>query len=159
MIQSYEKLTELEAFDNEKRIPLSFSLGIVLREPDTETLLRHGFIALKEAKQTRKHVVFNDKNHTDKESKDFFEMRNLVKEAFREDLFEVHFQEIRENSCSIKKNGVRKFECLIRMYDSVEKTNLIPPIRFLPIIKKEGENPAITECVIRKVCEFMVCNE
>lgn len=86
-------------------------------------------------------------------------MRNFVREAFQNDLFEVFFQEIKENSCSIKKGTIRKFECLVRMYDSKKKTKLISPEKFLPVIKKDGENPALTSCVVEKVCKFMSEND
>lgn len=100
---------------------------MALNEPNIETLLKNGYLALKESRNARKYVVFNEENHTIKESEEFFRMRNLVREAFKEDLFEVHFQEIKENSCCTKKTGKRKFECLVRMWDSKEKTNLLPP--------------------------------
>lgn len=61
------------------------------------------------------------------ESGDFFKVRKLVKEAFNEDLFELSFQEIKKNSGSIRNRDSRKFECLVRMYDSTVKINLIPP--------------------------------
>lgn len=99
----YEKFNNFEIFDEHKHIHLSCSFGIALDEPNIVTLLEHGYLALNESKQTRKYVVFDTENHTTKESEDFFEMQNLVKEAFKKDLFEVFFQEIRENSCAIKK--------------------------------------------------------
>lgn len=104
-------------------------------------------------------MVFDHKNHSMKESEDFFKIRNLVREACKEDLFEVFFQEIKENACATKKRRERKFECLVRMYDSKQKTNLIPPGKFLPVIKQDGGNQILTACVVEKVCKFMSMNE
>jgi EAL domain-containing protein (putative c-di-GMP-specific phosphodiesterase class I) len=63
-------------------------------------------------------------------------MRKLVNEAFEKDLFEVHVQEIHKNG-TVKQGEPRKFECLVRMYDSDKKDNLISPARFLPVVKKD----------------------
>ena len=127
IIEQYKKLNDIEVFDKEKRIHLSFSLGIALNESNMESLIDHGFLALKEARKTKKSIVFDRESHTTKSFEDFFEMRHLINEAFKEDLFTVFFQEIKENPGSIKRNENRKFECLVRMYDSKEKTNLLSP--------------------------------
>ena len=127
-----------------------------MNEPNIEALLRHGHLALNESKQKKRYVIFDNKNDTLEKSKDFFEMRSLVREAFAEDLFEVFFQEVKENSCAIRKGKTKKFECLVRMYDSKEKINIISPGKFLPIVKEDGEDEDLTCCVIKKVCEKMV---
>ncbi|PJC56907.1 hypothetical protein CO024_00580 [Candidatus Gracilibacteria bacterium CG_4_9_14_0_2_um_filter_38_7] len=158
--EQYNRLSDIKIFDsNNKRIHLSFSLGVVLNEPNIEALLRHGQSALNKSKQKKRYVVFDNKNNTLGKSKDFFEMRSLVREAFKEDLFEVFFQEIKENFCAIKKGKTKRFECLVRMYDSKEKTNLISPGKFLPIIKEDGEDEELTSCVIEKVCKKMIEND
>jgi len=155
--EQYNRLSDLKIFDNHhKRIHLSFSLWVVLNEPNIEALLRHGHLALNESKQKKRYVIFDNKNDTLEKSKDFFEMRSLVREAFAEDLFEVFFQEVKENSCAIRKGKTKKFECLVRMYDSKEKINIISPGKFLPIVKEDGEDEDLTCCVIKKVCEKMV---
>ncbi|MDD2892155.1 MAG: EAL domain-containing protein [Candidatus Gracilibacteria bacterium] len=159
ILKQYEELGKLNIFHEDKRIPLSFSLGIVLNQPDIITLIQHGYLALKESKKTSKPIVFDDANNTTNESKDFLRMRTMVKEAFENNLFVVFFQEIKENACSIKKGGRRKFECLVRMYDSVEKTNLIPPGEFLPVVKKDGKNTKLTNLVIEKICKKMTEND
>lgn len=134
--EEYEKLQDFKVFDkNNKRIFLSFSLGIVLNESNIKTLIAHAYLALNVSKKVRKHVIFDQKKHISKRSEDFFEMGTLVREAFQEDLFEVHVQEIKKNSCTVQADTVRKFECLVRMYDSKEKTNLLSPGIFLDTIK------------------------
>lgn len=158
IIEQYNKLNDIEVFDKEKRIHLSFSLGIALNESDIEPLIDHGFLALREARKTKKSTIFDRESHTTKSFEDFFEMRHLINEAFKEDLFTIFFQEIRENRRSIKHKGDRKFECLVRMYDSKEKTNLLPPGRFLPAVKKDGKDSLLTVCITKKVCEFMTEN-
>ena len=158
--EQYEKLRDFKVFDkNNKRIFLSFSLGIVLNEPNIKKLISHWYLALNASKKVRKHVIFDQKKHTSKKSEDFFEMGTLVREAFQEDLFEVHVQEYKKNSCSIQTDTVRKFECLVRMYDSKEKTRLLSPGVFLETIKDIWENQRLTSLIIEKVCIFMSQNE
>lgn len=45
------------------------------------------------------------------------------------------------------------------MYDGMDKTKLISPGKFLPVIKKDGANQALTSCIIEKVCKFMSKND
>jgi hypothetical protein len=99
----------------------------VLNGQNIEVLVHNAFHALKTARLSRKIIFSNTDVIEPKESGDFFKVRKLVKEAFNEDLFELSFQEIKKNSGSIRNRDTRKFECLVRMYDSAEKINLIPP--------------------------------
>jgi EAL domain-containing protein (putative c-di-GMP-specific phosphodiesterase class I) len=114
---------------------------------------------MNESKQTKQPVIFNQEIHTIEKSTHFFKMRNLIREAFIEDLFVVFFQEIKENSCAIKKSDIRKFECLIRMYNSKGRTTLISPGVFLSAIKQDGKDNILTNYVVDKVCQFMSENK
>lgn len=157
VLRQYDRIKDLRIFDakSKKDIHLSFSLWVVLNEQNIEVLLHNAFHALKAARLSRK-IVFLDTDMIDStESGDFFKVRKLVKEAFNEDLFELSFQEIKKNSGSIRNRDSRKFECLVRMYDSTVKINLIPPWRFLHVIKRDWKNQALTNIVIQKACEFM----
>ncbi len=85
-------------------------------------------------------------------------MLNAVNEAFKDDLFTVYYQEIMENPDSIRKGKMRKFECLVRMYDSKEKNKIISPGKFRPIIIRSWKNQQLTDIVISKVSAYMQDN-
>jgi diguanylate cyclase (GGDEF)-like protein len=157
VLKQYDRIKDLKIFDEKSRkdIHLSFSLWVVLNGQNIEVLVHNAFNALKTARLSRKIIFSNTDVIEPKESGDFFKVRKLVKEAFNEDLFELSFQEIKKNSGSIRNRDTRKFECLVRMYDSTEKTNLISPWSFLHVIKRDGKNQALTNIVIQKACEFM----
>lgn len=160
ILDQYDRIKDLKVFDSKSKtdIHLSFSLWVVFDWSNIEILLHKAFHALKIARSSRKIIFFNNKNIHIDGSWDFFKIRKLVREAFNEDLFELCFQEIKKNPRSIRKRDARKFECLIRMYDSKERINLIPPLQFLHVIKRDGKNQALTNIVIQKACEFMQKN-
>ena len=114
--------------------------------------------ALKQSRRSKTIEFFDGEKEVITESEELFRMRNLINQAFEKDLFEIHLQEIRENTTCIRPTGVKKFECLVRMYDSEEKTTLISPARFLPVVKKDGKNIDLTTVVIEKTCKIMAQN-
>ncbi|MFA6091081.1 MAG: EAL domain-containing protein [Candidatus Gracilibacteria bacterium] len=154
-----KKLTDVKIVTHNQHIELSLALGIALDHSDINNLLANGYLAMNESKQTKQPVIFNQEIHTIEKSTHFFKMRNLIREAFIEDLFVVFFQEIKENSCAIKKSDIRKFECLIRMYNSKGRTTLISPGVFLSAIKQDGKDNILTNYVVDKVCQFMSENK
>ncbi len=67
-----------------------------------EDLLRKGQYALKQSKQLKTYTTPQENKEMVKESQAFFEMQDLIRRAWKEDLFSVYVQEIKQSSFSKK---------------------------------------------------------
>ena len=155
--EQYARVKNIILFDkiNNKQIHLSFAIWSSQGESSIISLESLASQALKESRHTNQVEIFTVSDTKNQESIKFFEMRKMVSEAFTHNLFEVYIQEIRKNSPSLLKEWNKKFECLVRMYDWIEKKRLVPPNKFLPVIEKDGKNIELTWVILQKVCEFM----
>ena len=140
-----QELTEKPYVFKDYEIFISISIGISLSEwvDNLDDLLPTADMALKTAKNQKKHYVFY--KNVEKTKKDFEEniywTKKLVK-ALRKDKIKVFYQPI----YSIKENRITKFECLVRMLD--DNGDVIAPYKFLDIAKISKLYPEITKRVI-----------
>lgn len=156
----YERVKSIQIQDskNNRSISVSFSVGVMLNASNVHSMIHYAEQALKNSRKSKQVEFYNQERGSMVESEELFAMRRLINEAFEKDLFEIHVQEIHENPACIKKSDRKKFECLIRMYDSEKKEKLISPGRFLPVVEKDGKNIDLTTVVINKVCQIMIQN-
>lgn len=125
---------------------LSLSIGVVLIDGalNSQELLSHADTALYLAKEKgRNRVVLSD---TGAETSSRFEEINrsisLIKNAVREDYFELHFQPVVRLSTA----EIIHYEALVRLRE--ETGELIPPQTFIPVAEQFGLMPLIDRWVV-----------
>ncbi len=123
------------------QIKLTFSFGIYMCHDDANNALRKSEMALKEAKKQGKNrfVVYSDTHIQTR--KDFIHANYLVVQAFKEHLFVLFYQGIRDN----KTQSIEKYEALIRIRSNGK---LIAPNTFLEAAKIGGFLTQMTHLVI-----------
>lgn len=152
------ELNEVELEHEGSKIPLSFSVGIVSDGSKGKEMLMRAYIALHQSRERNEPaVVFNSTLLTSSFFREGLEMVSLVKYALEKDLFVPFFQEIRDNSPF--PSPVKKVECLVRMFDPVDKVSVIAPGRFLNAAKKGGHLRSITRVMVEKTFAHLADSE
>ncbi len=141
------ELTEKPYVFGDYEIYINVSIGISLVEwiEKPEDLLPTADVALKTAKQKRKHYVFykNVKSIKKDYEENILWTKKLVK-ALKNNRIKVYYQPI----YSMKENRISKVECLVRMVD--EDGSIVSPAKFLNIAKISKLYPEITKAVVRQ---------
>ena len=114
----------------------------------SDEIYRFSHIALKEAKETQKKVVFfNDDHSLRDKTKNNVIMINKIKSAIEKDRIIPYFQGIVDN----RTREIVKYESLIRLID--EDGTVLSPFWFLEHAKKSRLYDRLTQIMIRKTFE------
>ncbi len=106
---------------------ISFTIGV---SRDREDILKHAYLALKEAQRTKKSFkIFNKKFKEDKKFLQNIETNRMIKNAITKNLIVPFFQPI----LNLENNKIEKFESLIRIN---QNGKIQKPNDFLEIAKK-----------------------
>ncbi|WP_419782726.1 EAL domain-containing protein [Malaciobacter marinus] len=145
LIESIEKNAFVVKEDNEAHV--NVSIGIAL---GNEALLTNADIALKIAKRKRqKFILYDSSMKIEHEYEQNLKWGKKIKDAIKEDRFIPLFQPIVDT----KTQEVVKYESLIRMVD--KNGELISPIHFLNLAKKNKLYPQLTMIMIKKTFEVL----
>jgi len=130
-------------------IYLNFYAGIVKTKEDREKILSHAEFALKEAKKRRQKLLELQIRKEEEEKKHIENVFLLkkIKFALANDKIVPYYQPILNN----KTGKIEKFEALARMID--EEGKVIPPGKFLPLVKRAGIYPEITLKILKNVMQ------
>ena len=119
---------------------ISFTMGI---SRGKRNLLRHAYLALKEAQKNNKpYKIYNKKNAQEEKYLQNLQTSKEIKSALLEDRVVPFFQPI----LNIKNNKIEKFESLIRIQNT-DNTHL-NPADFLDIAKQSRLYPELTKAMI-----------
>lgn len=128
--------------DNNSEVSLGVTIGVSYGR---EQLLMNADIALKLAKKSKKNFLFYDDTMAmAKEYEKNFEWTKRLKKAIEEDKVIPVFQPIVDT----KTEKIVKYEALMRMID--DKGDLIAPIHFLELAKKNKLYHQLTKIIIEK---------
>jgi len=119
---------------------VSFTIGIARGK---KNLLKHAYLALKEAQKNNKtYKIFNKNNHQEEKFLQNMQTNKSIKKALLEDRIVPFFQPI----LNIQTNEVEKYESLMRIQN--EDNTHQRPIDFLDIAKQSKLYPALTKAMI-----------
>ena len=124
------------------KIPITFSIG-VSRGRD-EKILKEAYIALKEAKNRMRDILFYSNDlEIEKFQKKIQDYLPVLKNAIEKDLIVPYYQGIYNN----KTKKIEKYEVLARIkYDN----KIISPFYFIDVAEKSGYIKDITKIIIDK---------
>ena len=145
VIEAFKTVFEI---DSEKLV-LGVSIGIVLYPEDEQSeqaLLRKADIAMYHAKSAGGNCYQFYSESLNQYAIKQLEIENLIREALKEDLFEVYYQP----KVDLKSGHVAGMEALVRLNHPT--LGLIPPNDFIPLAEENGLIIEIGEIVLRKAC-------
>lgn len=141
LIDSIEKNAFVVKDENEAHVNVSIGIAI-----GNEALLTNADIALKIAKRKRqKFILYDSSMKIEHEYEQNLKWGKKIKDAIKEDRFIPLFQPIVDT----RTQKVLKYESLIRMVD--KNGELISPIHFLELAKKNKLYPQLTMIMIKKL--------
>lgn len=130
---------------NDSEIFINVTIGIAF---GNNLLLNNADIALKLAKKKRKrYLVYDSSMNIEHEYEQNLKWSKKIKDAINEDRIIPVFQPIVDT----KTKEIVKYEALIRMID--ENGDLISPIHFLELAKKNKLYPQLTKIMLDKTFE------
>ncbi len=148
MIEHFDQ-NILSIEDNE----LNVSVTVGATSGKKNRLFINSEMALRNAIESSKSFMhFEDSSDVKEQYQSNILMTTKIKNAIKNDNILVFAQPITPNT----KNGVQKYECLVRMRDN---DKIISPFFFLEISKKVRLYPNITKIVIKKSIEYFSNNE
>ncbi len=119
---------------------ISFTIGVAR---GNKNLLKHAYLALKEAQRTNKsYKIFNKNNHHEEKYLQNLKTNKNIKKALLDDRIVPFFQPI----LNIKTNEVEKFESLIRIQN--KDNSYQKPAEFLELSKQSKLYPELTKAMI-----------
>ncbi len=120
---------------------ISFTIGVARGRG--EELLKHSYLALKEAtRQNKPYVVFNKKHLSEEKFLQNMQKNRDIKEALNEDRIVPFFQPI----LNLQNNQIEKYESLMRI-QNIDNTHQ-SPAEFLDIAKRSKLYPQLTKAMI-----------
>ncbi|WP_434931471.1 EAL domain-containing protein [Shewanella sp. HL-SH5] len=145
IIQSLKPAFEI----NGDSLVLSISVGIVLYpedEQNEQALLRKADIAMYHAKSAGGSRYQFYSESLNQNALRQLEVENLIREALKEDFFEVYYQP----KVDLKNDCLAGMEALVRL--NHPKHGIIPPNDFIPLAEENGLIVEIGDVVLRKAC-------
>ncbi|UJF23191.1 EAL domain-containing protein [Shewanella sp. OMA3-2] len=145
IIQSLKPAFEI----NEDSLVLGISVGIVLYpedEQNEQALLRKADIAMYHAKSAGGSRYQFYSESLNQNALRQLEVENLIREALKDDLFEVYYQP----KVDLKSDCLTGMEALVRL--NHPKHGIIPPNDFIPLAEENGLIVEIGDVVLRKAC-------
>ncbi|MDP5145941.1 EAL domain-containing protein [Shewanella sp. ULN5] len=145
IIQSLKPAFEL----NEESLVLGISIGVVLYpedEQNEQALLRKADIAMYHAKSAGGNRYQFYSESLNQNALRQLEIENLIREALKEDYFEVYYQP----KVDLKSDCLAGMEALVRL--NHPKHGIISPNDFIPLAEENGLIVEIGDVVLRKAC-------
>ncbi|MCW3171154.1 EAL domain-containing protein [Shewanella subflava] len=145
IIQSLKPAFEL----NDENLVLGISIGVVLYpedEQNEQALLRKADIAMYHAKSAGGNRYQFYSESLNQNALRQLEVENLIREALKEDYFEVYYQP----KVDLKNDCLAGMEALVRL--NHPKHGIIPPNDFIPLAEENGLIVEIGDVVLRKAC-------
>ncbi|GAA0785858.1 diguanylate cyclase [Shewanella aestuarii] len=145
IIQSLKPAFEL----NDESLVLGISIGVVLYpedEQNEQALLRKADIAMYHAKSAGGNRYQFYSESLNQNALRQLEVENLIREALKEDYFEVYYQP----KVDLKNDCLAGMEALVRL--NHPKHGIIPPNDFIPLAEENGLIVEIGDVVMRKAC-------
>lgn len=145
IIQSLKPAFEI----NGDSLVLGISVGIVLYPEDEQSeqaLLRKADIAMYHAKSAGGSRYQFYSESLNQNALRQLEIENLIREALKEDFFEVYYQP----KVDLKRDCLAGMEALVRL--NHPKHGIIPPNDFIPLAEENGLIVEIGDVVLRKAC-------
>ncbi len=134
------KINNENFFIHETSHDISFTIGIARGK---ENLLKHGYLALKEAQKTNKtYKIFNKKNIQEEKYLQNIKINKNIKKALADDRIVPFFQPI----LNIQSNKIEKFESLMRIQN--EDNSYQRPADFLEVSKQSKLYPELTKAMV-----------
>ncbi|WP_282110476.1 EAL domain-containing protein [Shewanella algicola] len=134
---------------NNESLVLGISIGIVLYpedEQNEQALLRKADIAMYHAKSAGGSRYQFYSESLNQNALRQLEIENLIREALKDDLFEVYYQP----KVDVKRDRLAGMEALVRL--NHPKLGLIGPNEFIPLAEENGLIIEIGDVVLRKAC-------
>ncbi|MCL1115094.1 EAL domain-containing protein [Shewanella basaltis] len=134
---------------NNESLVLGISIGIVLYpedEQDEQALLRKADIAMYHAKSAGGNRYQFYSESLNQNALRQLEIENLIREALKDDLFEVYYQP----KIDVKKDRLTGMEALVRLNHPT--LGIIGPNEFIPLAEENGLIVEIGDVVLRKAC-------
>ncbi|MFC3187686.1 EAL domain-containing protein [Shewanella intestini] len=134
---------------NKESLVLGISIGIVLYPEDEQSeqaLLRKADIAMYHAKSAGGNRYQFYSESLNQNALKQLETENLIREALKDDLFEVYYQP----KVDMKNNCLAGMEALVRLNHPVQ--GIISPNSFIPLAEENGLIVEIGDVVLRKAC-------
>jgi len=138
-----EKLKFVSLDLEEIQLSISVNTWIVFNE--TEDVVQKAFVALNQTKWWAwTYFIYREEDHIEQKMKENLFYSNKIKEAFDNDFFVPFYQGILHNWTK----RIVKQEALVRMK---ERDKIVPPWKFLDIIKQNGYLHYLSKVMIEKV--------
>ncbi|MDD8059254.1 EAL domain-containing protein [Shewanella metallivivens] len=134
---------------NNESLVLGISIGIVLYpedEQNEQALLRKADIAMYHAKSAGGNRYQFYSESLNQNALRQLEIENLIREALKDDLFEVYYQP----KIDVKKDRLTGMEALVRLNHPT--LGIIGPNEFIPLAEENGLIVEIGDVVLRKAC-------